>query len=42
MSFKISIISDLDIFHEETFIAKNKKATKSKFHTLNPALKVVE
>ena len=42
MRFKVSMISELGNFHEETVIANNEKEAKRDVQTFNPDSKVIE
>ena len=42
MRFKVSMISELGNFHEETVIANNEKEAKRNVQTFNPDSKVIE
>ena len=42
MRFKVSMINDLGIWHEETVIANNEKEAKTNVQTFDPMSKVLE
>ena len=42
MRFKVSMINDLGIHHEETIIANNEKEAKSNVQSYNPNSTVLE